>query len=152
MDYTDEEFDKEFNALPEDVREAMTAVNTVNIMVEIKTKYNLHVDQLKELSTETGMLMLGATHPQEFIGKIEAALHIPNENAKQIAAEINEKIFRPVRESLMQIHEMGEEKSIQPIIESMPAIAEEIPEPKKEPELPVSIPKKTAPDPYREAV
>jgi hypothetical protein len=108
MPYTDEEFNTIFNELPEDVKEAMTAVDTVNIMMELKTKYNLHIDQLSELSAEVGMLMLGITHPQDFIGKVEASLRVPHETAKLIATEVNEKIFRPVRESLVQIHNMEE--------------------------------------------
>lgn len=106
----EEEFDKIYDALPEDVKEAMTAVNTVNILTAMKSKYNLHIDQLGELSGEVGLLMVGAVRPQEFIGKIEASLHIPRETAKLIATEVNEKIFRPVRESLMQIHKMNDAK------------------------------------------
>lgn len=108
MTQNDEEFEKIFAELPEDVKEAMTAVNTVNIMMDMKIKYGLHIDQVGELSAEVGMLMIGAIHPQEFIGKVEAGLRIPRETAAQIAAEVNEKIFRPVRESLMQIHKMRE--------------------------------------------
>jgi hypothetical protein len=122
MAYTDEEFDKVFDTLPEDVKEAMTAVNTINIMMGLKTKYNLHIDQLGELSAEVGTLMLGATHPQEFIGKVETGLRIPRETAKLIATEVNEKIFRPVRESLMQIHKMREAEGVRGSTEDVPAV------------------------------
>lgn len=179
MAYTDEEFDKVFARLPEDVKEAMTAVNTVTIMMGLKTKYNLHIDQLGELSADVGMLMLGAIRPQEFIGKVEAGLRIPHETAKQIATEVNEKIFRPVRESLMQIHKMKEEEGeVRGSIEDVPTVppgeisqsynikdnvknekeethstrteTKNIPENKAET---VSLPPKpAAPDPYREAV
>lgn len=130
MPYTDEEFDKVFATLPEDVKEAMSSVNTVNIMMEMKTKYDLHIDQLGELSAEVGMLMLGAIHPQEFIGKVEAGLRIPRETAKLIAAEVNEKIFRPVRDSLIQIHKMKKPESESPATVSapMPSGEGEIPE------------------------
>jgi hypothetical protein len=144
MPHADEEFDKIFTTLPEDVREAMSSVNTLNIIMEMKTKYGLHIDQLGELSAEVGMLMLGKTPPQEFIGKVESVLRVPKETAKQIATEVNEKIFRPVRESLAQIHEIEEsgEESVQPVIDNTAVPAGEISEP----------PKKVAPDPYRETV
>lgn len=165
----EEEFDTIYDALPEDVKEAMTAVNTVNILTAMKSKYNLHIDQLGELSGEVGLLMVGAVRPQEFIGKIEASLHIPRETAKQIATEVNEKIFRPVRESLMQIHKMNDAKEA--VEEKAPAIDTTMSPPPISPEQkdapktvetknvpdnkltePFSVPKKTsAPDPYRES-
>jgi restriction endonuclease len=180
MPYTQEQIDAMFAELPSDVKDAMSSVDTVHVMADIQKKYNLHIDQAGELSTDAALLMVGAIKPQEFIGQIESQAHIPRETAKQIAAEVNEKIFRPVRESLMQIHKMKEmAEETNPKADGATAIApgeiseeqdiknnaknkEEETEPVRtegknitENKLsePFSMPKKTsAPDPYREAV
>lgn len=168
---TDEEFDKKFKELPEDVRGAMTSVNTVEILTALRVKYNLHIDQLGELSAEVGMLMIGETHPQEFVGKVEENLHVSREIALQIATEVNEKIFRPVRESLMLLYKMKEKKEAEDkSTGEIPAdeitvdkeMANKVPEEEEdgkdftEKKLTesFSIPKKIerAPDPYRETV
>lgn len=170
-----------FRNLPQDVKEAFTSVEYVQILEGIEKKNNLHLDQAAALSNEIYKLILGLTHPQQFIGAIKSAINISDEAAKSIAAEVNEKIFRPVKDSLMRIHKMKdvaeeeEKDSFEADIPVAPQKEEpkeygittstktagELP-PKKDSETnfaenkltqPFSIPKKTtAPDPYRESV
>lgn len=182
MPYTQAQIDAMFAGLPEDVKDAMSSVDTVRVMAEIQKKYNLHIDQAGELSTDGALLMVGALRPQEFIRQIETNARLSHETAVKIAAEINEKIFRPVRESLMHIHKMKEKTGTEDHVSaaSMPAgeipeeqkikdnaknkMEETLPERSELPETkniaenkltePFSLSKKTgaAPDPYRETV
>jgi hypothetical protein len=107
MPYTKSQLDKMFAELPDDVKEAMTSVDTVDILKEIQEKYHFHLDQIGDLSAEVGMLMLGATHPQRFISNVEKALGVSKETATEIATTVNEKIFKKVRHSLMELHQMA---------------------------------------------
>jgi hypothetical protein len=111
MPYTKSQLDKMFAGLPDDVKEAMTSVDTVDVLKEIQEKYHFHLDQVADLSAEVGMLMLGAIPPQSFISTVQKSLGVPKETAKEIAATINEKIFKKVRRSLMEIHQMTHEVS-----------------------------------------
>jgi hypothetical protein len=143
MAYTKSQLDKMFSELPDDVKEAMTSVDTVDILKEIQEKYHFHLDQIGDLSAEVGMLMLGATPPQRFISNIEKNLNITKEVATEIATTVNEKIFKKVRHSLMELHQM--------------APTEAIKEEKKEETKPIETTKqeevkKPAIDPYKEAV
>lgn len=98
-----------FRKLPADVAEAYTSVDYAKTITEIAQKYHLHVDQEGVLDGETYRLMLGLTHPNEFVEKIKNAVNVPPETAKQIAEDINARIFRPIRLSLMKIHKMADE-------------------------------------------
>lgn len=165
MPYTQEQIDTLFTELPSDVKDAMSAVDTVHVLADIQKKYSLHIDQAGELSTDAALLMVGAIKPQEFIRQIETNLHVPHETAKLIAAEINEKIFRPVRESLMQIHKMKgrEAQERTPAADALTAPLGDIPgeygirdntKNSVEETQPVRTETKAppAPDPYRETV
>jgi len=107
MPYTKEQLDKMFSDLPDDVKEAMTSVDTRDVLNEIKEKYKLHIDQVGQLSAEIALLMVGAASPQRFISNLEILMKIPKETAATIASEVNEKIFRTVRTSLKNI-QLGE--------------------------------------------
>jgi hypothetical protein len=151
MSYTREELDKMFNELPDDVRDAMSSVDTVNILKGLQEKYKLHIDQIGELSAEIAMLMIGAMPPQRFITNIQKSIGADKETAKTIAAEINEKIFKNVRRSLMEIHQMDEEKNYQ----DEKAKEEEtktIPPPANPEETKIEPKKPAVADPYKEAV
>lgn len=105
MPYTPDQRYEMFQNLPQDVKEAIGSVEYIQTLSEIEKKYHLHLDQADKLSREIYELMLGITHPQEFVAKVARSLAVPAETAKQIAEEVNTKIFRPIRVSLMKIHE-----------------------------------------------
>jgi len=75
----------------------------------------LHIDQAGELSGEVGLLMYGITPPQQFISKVQNALNINNDLATKISTDVNERIFRPIRESLKKIHQMAPSPKIAPM-------------------------------------
>ncbi|MBI2120632.1 MAG: hypothetical protein HYT94_03350 [Parcubacteria group bacterium] len=168
MPYNDEQISTLLKNLPDDVKEAVSSVDTVDIITGVQKKHNLHIDQVGELSNEILLLTIGVTLPQKFIENLESRLKIQHETAKQIALEVNEKILRPIKESLMQIHKMKAAEEV-PASESEikeGVSAEEIPEAIRNPEerkIDVnfaeeklsggfSLPKKSGPDPYRETV
>lgn len=111
MSYTQQQLREIFRKLPEDVREAATALDFTNALDAIEKQFHLHVDQGIELANETFLVMLGLTHPSKFIGNIGRRLKVPSETAKKIGEEVNKTIFHPIRMSLMRIHKMADAKS-----------------------------------------
>ena len=102
--YTQNQIDNAFRSLPDAIQNAITAVNSANILREITKNYGLHIDEGATLSSETGYVMMGLTHPGEFIQRIKTALNLGDEKARMIAQEINERIFRQVRNELKALH------------------------------------------------
>ncbi len=99
-EYTQEEIDAIIDTLPEDVKDAIFSVNTAKIINEIGKKYGLHIDQMGDLGTATGDILLGITRPTDFVDNLQTKLKIERVRASEVAAEINEKIFSKVRDSL----------------------------------------------------
>src|SRR3989338_1255122 len=107
---TPDEFRAKYAALPVNLREAYGSIKTGEILEEIGKKHGLHIDDLGSLIDETGYVMLGTTPPQEYIKKLADALEIPRKKAKEIAIEVNEQVFKPIRDALKRVHKVGEYK------------------------------------------
>jgi len=108
QNYTDQQISQMYDNLPEDLKDSIFSVDTTSVVNEIGRKYGLAIDKIGDLANETGMVMLGVTHPNEFIGNLADRLEIDKEKARAIAQEINEQVFKKVRESLRKIHNMRE--------------------------------------------
>lgn len=107
MDYTPEIIEQKFNALPDDVKNVLSSEQTAAALDEIGTKNGLLEDRVDVLVNETGYILLGLSHPSQFIGNLTTKMGISRENAEHIAKAVNEEIFAAVRESLKKIHNIG---------------------------------------------
>jgi hypothetical protein len=94
--------------LPKDLQDAIFSVDSAERIQSIGKKYNLAIDKTGELADETGLVMLGLTHPNNFISNLAQRLKIDKESARKIGEEINNQIFAEIRESLKKVHGMSE--------------------------------------------
>jgi len=122
--YTPQQIQQRFESLPEDIKEAISSIDTTNTILEIGKTNNIQIDEMGELVDETSMVMLGFTKTSDFVSNIESRLGVSKEIAEKLVKEINEKILLKIRESLKKITE--EKKEIEEKIE-----VEEIIRPKK---------------------
>lgn len=142
----------------------MFDVDSSEVITSIGKKHKLAIDEMGELASETGRVMLGLTHPNNFISNLAQRLGVDKQKAKEIAEDININIFKKVRESLKKIHgiEDGETPKDSPLefpkggslgrkIESREEILREIeraevpPAPKTEPLVPDILKGSTTP-------
>ncbi len=104
MDYPYHQLEDRFKSIPDDVRDMMTSPETMEAVRQIGQKYHLHVDEMDELYEETGHVMLGLTRTKDFIGNLRKRLPKYDPPLVQsIALEINELVFKPIRESLKKL-------------------------------------------------
>lgn len=108
MNYNQDQLLEKFESLPDEVKLAMSSVETAKTIGDISAKHKLHIDQSGILAEEIGSVMLGITKPLYFVDRIATKLKIPQFVAVQITKEINEKIFNPIKESLKQVHQLDE--------------------------------------------
>src|SRR3989338_6130993 len=106
--FTEEQIAKMYDNLPEDLKDAIFGLEMNEIVERIGREKQLNIEQIGDLANETGMVMLGVTHPNEFIGNLAERLEVDKEKARAIAQEINEQIFKKVRDSIRKIHNMRE--------------------------------------------
>lgn len=102
---TIEDIEDRFNSLPQDIQEAMDGDSTTEAIHQIGRTYRLHFDQIQDLAACVGYLMLGFTKPQDFINDLTNHAEIPPSVATSIAKEVNEKILRPIKERLREVHD-----------------------------------------------
>lgn len=110
MKYTQDQIRQKLESLPKDIKDAISSVDTTTKLVEIADKYKLHTDKMGMLVDETGLVMLGFTRPDDFVGNLKDRLEISRSMAESIVREINEQVFLKIRYSLKKIHEEREEK------------------------------------------
>lgn len=104
--------EQKIEGLPEDLRELISNEENALVLEAIGKKHGLYIDKIGELVEETGLVMLGISHPRDFIGVLEKKLGVSREKAVQIAKDVNQQIFSKVRESLKKIHNIeGKENS-----------------------------------------
>ena len=106
--FTEEQIAQMYDNLPEDLKDVIFGLEMNEIVEKIGRENQLNIEQIGDLANETGMVMLGVTHPNEFIGNLADRLEVDKEKARAIAGGINEQIFKKVRESLRKIHNMRE--------------------------------------------
>ena len=138
---TPDEFRKKYAELPPNLREAYGSIKTTEILEEIGKKHGLHIDKIGELVDETGYVMLGVTPPGEFITKLEGAAGIDRTKAKEIAFDVNEQVFKPIRDALKRVHRVGEYKN-DPLLNLKPETSVA-----PQPHTPVAAPSSLLPKP-----
>lgn len=104
MNYTREQLNEKIKNLPEDVKNAIFSINSAEIIKNVGEKHGLHIDKIGDLGAETGYVMYGITPPKDFVTSLAKKLSLPEDKARAIAQDVNEQIFRPIRESLQKIH------------------------------------------------
>lgn len=90
-----------YGQLPDSVKDALFAEATADKMESIGRKQGLLLDKIGVLAEETGYVMLGLTHPREFTARITEALGVAPMKAQEIAADVSEQVFKPIREHIL---------------------------------------------------
>lgn len=101
---TQDEFRKIYLTLPQDVKDALFSVDVANALQDIAKKYELHIDKVGVLSSAVAEIMLAIAPPHGFGKRLQDGLGVDAAKAVEITKDINERVFKPIRESLMKVH------------------------------------------------
>lgn len=111
-----QQFAELYERIPTDIRMVMDNDEHADKIRAISKKYNLHIDQLGELSAHIGYLMVGALKPKQFIPELVEEMNIDEATATKIVQEVNEQLLTPIRDSLKKIHGLDGSK---PLVEEV---------------------------------
>lgn len=102
-------FDEYYEKAPEEIKEVVDSYETATILGDIARENNVDVNGFGNpvIGRLTGRILIGMINPKDFIPNLEKELDISNEKARIIAKEVNEKIFAPVKDFLIEIHQLG---------------------------------------------
>ncbi|MEK7576243.1 MAG: hypothetical protein AAB482_00975, partial [Patescibacteria group bacterium] len=106
--FTQQEILDRYDKLPQAVRDAIFSDSNSDKMLSIGRKHGLLLNKIGVLAAETGYVMVGLTHPNEFVGRLAEIFQIAPMKAKEIAEDINEQVFKPIREHLSALHDMSD--------------------------------------------
>jgi hypothetical protein len=100
--------------LPEDVKKAILSVDYSAKLQEVVKRNHLLIDQAGALETETTLTLLGLEPLSDYIENISRELTLPREKAVIVAHDVDELIFKNIRESLqvMNNEALAEEEEI----------------------------------------
>ncbi len=91
--------------LPEDSRRAIDAVDWKSTILGMRTEKGYSYEQLEDLETETELLLCGLINPEEYPKELEKRLGMPKNKIDELVNDMNEKVFKRIREELVKIIE-----------------------------------------------
>lgn len=142
--YTQEQLDKIYDKLPEELKEAIFSVETAEDIGSVCDTYGVTDERGTEIAKQAGHVLMGLVLPQEFSGALETDVKLPKTLADAIARDINRLVFYPVKPALEQLHRME--------IEVTAKIVTPKPEEESEEEKPEEPEKPNGDDTYREPI
>ena len=91
--------------LPNDVKQAIVSVDYQTKLQEITKRQRLLIDQAGKLEMETTLVMIGLEPLADYVANIERELLLNTIRAREVAMDVSENIFKPIRESLQKMNE-----------------------------------------------
>lgn len=112
MKVTRADVEAKYKTLPSDIQAAITSDFVSDNLERIGQKYKLRVDKIGDMIDEVGLVMLGFKKSSDFIGSLSKRLKIDRETAEAMAVDIDNEVFKKIRESLRQV-QFGENRDEQ---------------------------------------
>ena len=84
-----------------ETRQAIDSIDWKGALLKIKDTKSYNLEQLDDLETETELLLCGLTNPKDFPKEIGTRMQISKEEVNTLVNEMNELIFKKIREKLM---------------------------------------------------
>lgn len=105
-DFSDVEVElrQRFELLPDDIRSAIMDTGYQQKLFDIAKAQKLTYEELGILETETTMVLLGMTKPADYRDELQSELKKNDTEIDQVVAQVNEKVFAPIRVSLEKLY------------------------------------------------
>ncbi|MEK7567281.1 MAG: hypothetical protein AAB527_04085 [Patescibacteria group bacterium] len=91
---TPEQLFAKYEKMPKDLQNAILSAETSGVIDAIAKKYGLNIEQTGNLADEIGLLMLGETHPSDFINNLNRRLGADPETTKKSPKKLTSKFFQ----------------------------------------------------------
>jgi|CXWL01.1.fsa_nt_gi hypothetical protein len=121
---TNDQFQAKFKTAPYAVRNFVMGVELEEFVASAGSKYQLHVDTLGKFSDVVTALLLGVITPAQ-LPKELSELGISSANISGLTQDLNEKVFKPLREQMQNEGEQETETSVA-VLEKTPLLKEQV--------------------------
>ncbi len=93
-----------FELLPEDIKKAITDDAYQQKLFTIAKEQKMTYEELGTMETETTMVLLGMTKPEDFRDELQLELKKNDAEVDLLVGKINEQVFAPIRASLERVY------------------------------------------------
>jgi len=110
-----QDVEERYKTLPEDIQAAIVDESVSYNIEQLGIKYNLRVDKIGDLVDEVGLVMLGFKKSSDFIKSLSKRLEVDRETAESLAVDVDNEVFKKIRESLRTVQfDPREKKAVAP--------------------------------------
>jgi len=89
-------------ALPVETQNAIALVDWRATILQLREKRGYTFEQLGDLELETELLLCGLLNPRDYPKELESRMHISKAAANELANEMNDLVFKKIREELVR--------------------------------------------------
>ena len=107
---TSEQIQESYNKLPEELRKVVDSPDIHNKIRNIGDKHFLMLDQIGSMADQVGLVILGLAKASDFVKDLSERTSIDEQEAREIAEDINKEVFDVIR-TKMRLAEESEEKN-----------------------------------------
>lgn len=93
-----------WDTLPENLRDAIFSEQNADILWKFCEAQHLSDDKIYKIATITGNVIMGFIHPEDLVKEITDELQINSQISAAVSAEVDKKIFAPIREELKKVY------------------------------------------------
>lgn len=137
--------------IPQHLMELLTSPTLYEGVIKVGEGFNLHIDQIDELTSEIKLYLLGRTSAANFLPNIVERLEIEEAEAKKIIERINLDIIEPLKKQMVSSAPTQHIETPDEILKHIEDGGLELPAPEPMVEPPKPIEQAVAPAPKTEA-
>ncbi len=102
VDLLQVKIEKARESLSTETRQAIDAVPWKMVILEMRQSKGYNFEQLGDLETETELLLCGLLSPEDYPKELEKRMRIPRAQVDVLVNEMNERVFKKIREELIK--------------------------------------------------
>jgi len=108
MFYTKQDIQKKLEEIPEVSRQAMRLIDLPKVFQELGEKHALLIDEVDTLGDIVMATMTGILQPELLQSSLHDELSLTPDTAKMLVYELNEQVFQPVHDKIIELSQAGE--------------------------------------------
>ena len=105
IDLLQTKIEKAREQLPEATRRAIDNVNWREVILKMRERRGFTIEQLGDLELETELLLAGLVSPEAYPKELANRMEIQRTEVDSLVKEMNDLVFKKIREELIKIRE-----------------------------------------------
>jgi hypothetical protein len=103
MRYTTEQIHRSLKKLSPETKKIVGSLELSDLIKNLMEKHNLRVDEAGILGDEINFVLVGLSPASELVNNLSSQLKLPEKTVLSIATDVNEQLFKKIRESFKKL-------------------------------------------------